>query len=38
VKVCDSASPTPVCSIATYKIVVAPPACVVGTAVPGLKN
>jgi large repetitive protein len=38
VKVCDSASPTPVCSIATYKVTVAPPACVVGTAIPGLKN
>ena len=38
VKVCDSTSPTPVCSIATYKVVVAPPACAVGSAVPVLKN
>jgi hypothetical protein len=37
VKVCDSTSPTPVCSIATYKVVVVA-TCAVGSAVPVLKN
>jgi large repetitive protein len=37
VKVCDSTSPTPVCSIATYKVVVTA-TCAVGSAIPVLKN
>jgi large repetitive protein len=36
VKVCDSALPTPVCSFATYKVVVTA-TCAVGSAVPVLK-
>jgi hypothetical protein len=37
VKVCDSATPTPVCSIATYKVIVSA-TCAVGSAIPVLKN
>ena len=37
VKVCDSALPTPVCSIATYKVTITA-TCAVGSAVPVLKN
>ena len=36
VKVCDSTLPTPVCSIATYKVVVTA-TCAVGSAIPVLK-
>jgi hypothetical protein len=36
VKVCDSASPTPSCAFATYKVVVTPPACAAGTVAPGV--
>lgn len=36
VKVCDSASPTPVCQIATYKVTVSPPACNAGNVAPGV--
>jgi hypothetical protein len=34
VKVCDSATPTPDCKIAIYKVVVLPPPCNVGTTAP----
>jgi hypothetical protein len=36
VKVCDSATPTPSCAFATYKVVVTPPACAAGTVAPGV--
>jgi hypothetical protein len=38
VKVCDSTSPTPVCLIATYKVIVTAPSCIIGTAMPSFKN
>jgi hypothetical protein len=39
VKVCDSASPTLDCKMATYTVTVTAPSCiVVGSAIPGLKN
>jgi hypothetical protein len=38
VLVCDTSSPTPICILASYKVIVTAPACVVGTAVPSLKN
>ena len=34
VKVCDSTTPTPDCKIATYKVIVLPPPCNVGTTAP----
>jgi large repetitive protein len=37
IKVCDSSTPTPVCSIATYKVTVAT-SCLVGSSIPVLKN
>jgi hypothetical protein len=36
VKVCDSATPTPSCAFATYKVVVTPPACAAGNIAPGV--
>ena len=36
VKVCDSSSPTPFCSVAVYKIVVTAPPCNAGTTPPGV--
>ncbi len=36
VKVCDSSSPTPFCSIAVYKVVVTAPPCNAGTNPPGV--
>ncbi len=36
VKVCDSSTPTPVCQMATYKVVVSGPACNAGTVAPGV--
>jgi Bacterial Ig domain len=38
VKVCDSTTPTPVCSIATYKVIVTAPNCIIGTTMPSFKN
>jgi hypothetical protein len=38
VKVCDSASPTPDCKIATYKVIVTAPNCIIGTTMPSFKN
>lgn len=36
VKVCDSSSPTPFCSVAVYKVVVTAPPCNAGTTPPGV--
>jgi hypothetical protein len=36
VKVCDSSTPTPFCSVAVYKVVVTAPACNAGTTPPGV--
>jgi hypothetical protein len=36
VKVCDSSSPTPFCSVAVYKVIVTAPPCNAGTTPPGV--
>jgi hypothetical protein len=38
VKVCDSTSPTPICSVKVYTVSVTGASCAVGAAVPALKN